>query len=447
MNHLRTAGAVWGRGLAMMLSVGSVLALGLATAISSPLGQDPGEPGKIQVPADDKPAPVPVPAPAVEPKKGDPSVKDKARVKKGGLRVPVGAVPKKRRMAADPLAEANANANGNANAAGANPGDPAKAKNANANVADANAPRFPIWPFHYTLKISGADRQPIQAAYYPAKLPFQAPVLILLHESGQGRSSKDFDEPIEDLKGKSLVRYLQQQGFALLTIDLRGHGGNPRHALTPAEMSLLVGDVQAAYEFLVDRHNRGELNLGKLGVIAVGDASNVAVAWTAAAGGGVSSEGRLSDIGALILISPVADFHGLTLGRLLPAIASRVPILAVCGDKDETSIQPLLDNERVIERHHSSKVAYFDTSLHGSKLLTFFPKVATGAAAFLEDPVKSRSLDWEPRYLLQPVGTDAIRLMADSGFGAVGQAANMAAAKAAAPPPVPNPPKAEPKRP
>ena len=337
--------------------------------------------------------------------KNAPAAQAKGAARPGGLRVPGGAGRRQRAQAADPLAPP----------AGANPNRNQEA-NPNPVQAAPDQPRTPVWPFHYSLKIAGTDGQAIQAAYYPAKVPFQAPALILLHETGRGHSSKDFEEPIEDLKGKSLVKSLQDQGFALLTIDLRGHGGNPRHPLTQAEVPLLVTDVQAGYLFLVDRHNRGELNLGKLGVIGVGEAANVAAAWAASAGSGTSSEGRLSDLGALVLVSPVADAYGLKLGELLPEIATRFPILAVAGDKDEKSIQTLLDHTRVIERHRAGQVAYFNTSLHGSKLISFFPKVATGATAFLEEPVKARRMEWEPRFLFDPVVIEGAQLVAESGF-------------------------------
>ncbi len=381
------------RGLTM-LGIGLLtVALGVAVAPSLGRMQDPEDAAK----------------------KADP--KAKAAAKPGGLRVPGAAGRRARRPVPDPLVNPNPDLNAAAD-----------------NLANPNVPRVPIWPFHYTLKLAGADGQPIQAAYYPAKVPFQAPVVILLHETGRGRSGKDFEEPIEDLKGKSLVRYLQDQGYALLSLDLRGHGGNPRHPITPAEVPLLITDVEAGYLFLVDRHNRGELNLGKLGVIAVGEAANVAAAWAASPGAGISSDGRLSDIGAMILVSPVADAFGLQLAQALPAIATQFPILALGGDNDEKSEQPLLESGRVIERHRLGRVAFFDTTLHGLKLLNFFPKVATGAAAFLEDPVKGRALEWEPRFLLDPVASDGAQLVADSGFAGVGQPIGPAVA-----PPQPGP--------
>jgi alpha-beta hydrolase superfamily lysophospholipase len=274
------------------------------------------------------------------------------------------------------------------------------------------------------MKVGGLDRPPLSVSYFPAREPFRAPVLMLLHESGPGHSGKDFEEPIDELKGKSLAGHFQEQGYAVLAVDLRGHGGNERRALAADEWPAMVGDLQLAYTFLVDRHNRGEINLGKLGVIAVGDSAILAAAWAAATGGGVSSEGRLSDIGALVLVSPTPGVDRLTLARLLPQIAARFPILAISGDRDEASIQAVRDNQRLIERHRLSRVAYFDTSLHGGRLLSFFPKVISTVEKFLDDPVKFRTLDWEPRYLLNPVGYDQADLVADSGFAPVGQAGN-----------------------
>ena len=66
----------------------------------------------------------------------------------------------------------------------------------------------------------------------------------------------------------------------------------------------MVDDLQAAYQFLVDRHNRGELNLARLGVVGLGEGANLAAAWAYLPGGGVSTEGRVTDIAGLVLVSP-----------------------------------------------------------------------------------------------------------------------------------------------
>ena len=63
-------------------------------------------------------------------------------------------------------------------------------------------------------------------------------------------------------------------------------------------------DLQAAYYFLVDRHNRGDLNLAKLGVVALGDGANLAAAWAYQPGAAITTDGRPSDLSALAMISP-----------------------------------------------------------------------------------------------------------------------------------------------
>ena len=59
-------------------------------------------------------------------------------------------------------------------------------------------------------------------------------------------------------------------------MDLRGQGQNPRRALTANDRPLMAEDLQAGYVFLLDRHNRGDFNVAKLGVIALGEGANLA---------------------------------------------------------------------------------------------------------------------------------------------------------------------------
>jgi hypothetical protein len=354
-----TARGIGLRRAGLALATAVAVALGLASAGQEPVARD-------------------------EAGRGDAAAKG-APAKKGGLRVPAGAAPKGRRVARDPLV----------------PAPPAGA-------AEAAVPRTPKWPFHYVLQIEADDGRPVAVDYYPAREPFQAPVLILVHESGPNRSRNDFEQAIDDLKGVSLVRHLQEQGYAVLTLDVRQAGA--------ANAEAPIRDLQAAYRFLIDRHNRGELNLGKLGVVGVGDGANLALAWAATPGGAVSNEGRLSDLGAVVMVSPVPEAWGTSLTRVLPGVASRFALGTLCGDKDEASLGLVRENQRVLERNRQSRVSYYDTSLHGVKLLTFFPKVAADVASFLDDPVKFRKTEWEPRYLLEPVAYEVKRLEPDSGF-------------------------------
>jgi pimeloyl-ACP methyl ester carboxylesterase len=293
----------------------------------------------------------------------------------------------------------------------------------------------PTWPFHYRLRIAGADGSPLAAAFYPSRAGANAAVVMLIHERGAGHSSKEFDDPIEGLKGDGLAEHLQKADYAVLAVDLRGHGANPRREreLSAREWSAMVGDLQAAYLFLVDRHNRRELNLAKMGVIAIGEAANLAAAWAASPGAAVSSEGRITDLAGLVLVSPASEAQGLLIGPAVGTIAPRIPILLLAGDREAELAATL---KPTVERQRLSKVVHLKTPLRGTRLVRYGPKAAETLTKYLEEPVKFRSnAEWEPRYLLTPIAYDEVQVVAqDAKPAAEGPAGPDAKSKAKAVP-------------
>ena len=83
--------------------------------------------------------------------------------------------------------------------------------------------------FHYKIKLHAFDGVTLATSFYPSRLETNAAVVILVHE--KERSSKDFEDPIDELKRQGLAEHLQGLGYAVLTFDLRGHGANTRKAL------------------------------------------------------------------------------------------------------------------------------------------------------------------------------------------------------------------------
>jgi alpha-beta hydrolase superfamily lysophospholipase len=348
------------RRLGWSRAVAFTLTLALAT-VGMALAQDP--------------APAKTPAKASEKEKEkDKAAKSspKAKVKKGGLLAPGG--PKGKEVGkADPLAR------------------PVEA-----------APPAP-GTFHYALKIVVAEGTALAATYYPSRLGTGAPVVMLVHE--RDRSSKDFEDKVADLQNQGLAEGLQKDGFAVLTLDLRGHGANPRRAVSARDWPLMVGDLQAAYTFLIDRHNRGELNLSRLGVVALGEGANVVAVWASLPGGAVSSQGRTSDLGAIVLVSPMIDAQAQGLRALQPlvALAPRVPLCVLAGERDHASADLVKAARPSIVRVPANKVEMFPSSLHGFKLLRLEPNVAGGIIRFLDGTIKAKAEEWEPRYNLEPV--------------------------------------------
>jgi len=338
----------------------------------------------------------PPPGPAA--KAAPPANNPKGKMsRKGGLRTPGREPVKGVRKAVDPLA---------------NPGG------VDAAAKGAVAPLPPSGTFRYRFKVAtGEGMEPLALTYYPSKLGNAAPVVMLVHE--RDRSSKDFvDETLAELKGLTLPESLQKQGYAVLAVDLRGHGANPRRNLSKAEWATVPGDLQAAYQCLVDRHNWGELNVAKLGVVALGEGANVAAAW-AAGGGGVSSEGRTGDVNALVLISPVveAPSPGLNARPTLTTLAARVPIDLMVGERDAASFD-LVDDRRpersirpVLKRYRTNQVETFPSALHGYQLFRLEPRLTASIARFLEGTIKAKSDEWEGRYLLAPVTYTEVKVV------------------------------------
>jgi dienelactone hydrolase len=336
------------------------------------------------------------------------------RPNRGRLRNQGGAPLKKARPeAADPLAKAaGGEAKGKNKAAGGNPAS---------------------GTFHYTFKLHSFDGTPLAASLYPSKLGSNAPVTLLIHEAN--RSRKDFEDHVEELKGQGLAEYLQQEGYAVLTMDLRGQGQNPRRALTANDRTLLVEDLQAAYFFLIDRHNRGDFNVAKLGVLALGEGANLTAAWAYQPGAAVSTEGRASDLNALMLVSPYPEGSGYVLSHIIPSLAPRIPLALLAGSKDNASKDTVESVRRTVERTRLNKIELFPSALHGYKLLRLEPKVTAAITRFLESTIKLRPSEWEPRYNLTPVSVSEILTVqhssaSDKPPAKPDQAKDQAAAKA-----------------
>src|SRR5947209_5851378 len=91
-------------------------------------------------------------------------------------------------------------------------------------AAAANAPGRPLpapGTFRYRFKFAVGSNEPLAASYYPSKLGDTSSVVLLVHE--RERSSKDFEDSIDDLKKYTLAETLQNQGYAIRAIDVRGH--------------------------------------------------------------------------------------------------------------------------------------------------------------------------------------------------------------------------------
>jgi cell division septation protein DedD len=306
---------------------------------------------------------------------------------------------------------------------------------------------------YFRVAVSRPDGSFLSLNYYPALPGENPPVILLVHE--KDRSSRDFADKIEEFKDPNgLAAELQGDGFAVVTLDVAGLS-DPRKRnanLTkdepakknaqPAEnqatgnsVEQAVRDLRLTYQFLVDRHNRLEFNLGKLTILNIGEGANASLEWLREAtqpppamphrgnvrhdprqkhiGGQIASGGmnsatdRPSDVSAIILISPVESWQNVKTVPTLKSVVNGSPVnvLAIGGSTDKASADTLKALKPIVERRESrlSKVETMETGLHGARFLRFEPGLVPKINRFLEQTVEYQKTEWEPRYNLTPV--------------------------------------------
>ena len=148
-----------------------------------------------------------------------------------------------------------------------------------------------------TAKVQTRDGVELSVTYYPSfsatdpALGKQVTPVVLLHDE-------------KDTQGmfSSLVARLQEAGqdpkqpsFAIVTVDLRGHGVSTRQTAPNGEtrqldaaklnrndvLAMSAQDMEAVRGFLVGKNDEGQLNLNKLCLVGVGMGATVAVNWAA----------------------------------------------------------------------------------------------------------------------------------------------------------------------
>ena len=143
---------------------------------------------------------------------------------------------------------------------------------------------------------------------------------------------------------------LQRRGHAVLLPDLRGHGRSTKATVNGEEVTIerekmrkgqieaVAFDLQACKKFLLEKHNKGEVNIELLCLIGADAGAVFALNFAAYDW----SKPQLPafklgrDVGALVLLSPPASFKGVTSKRATvhPVIRERMSILIAAGKQD-----------------------------------------------------------------------------------------------------------------
>lgn len=156
---------------------------------------------------------------------------------------------------------------------------------------------------------------------------------------------------------------LQQAGFAVLAIDLRGHGasqGGPAgyRRFSDQEHQASERDVDAAAGFLKERGIR-ELHL-----VGASIGANLALEYLV----------NHQEVRTAVLLSPGLHYHGIETEPLLGRIRDDQSVMFVASEEDVESYDAVLLFARKISERESRRFAILKNMGHGTVILERNPK-------------------------------------------------------------------------
>ena len=163
------------------------------------------------------------------------------------------------------------------------------------------------FPAHQTTTRQAPDSTTLVADFYPASEP--APVLLLLHMLNSNRAAYD-----------PLIPDLREAGYAILNIDMRGHGASGGDRLWDAT----IADMQDWVDWLETQGHMTEAGLAIIGGSIGANIALISCAETEACRGAVA-------------LSPGLDYRGvMPEAALVDGLADRTALL-VAAQNDASS--------------------------------------------------------------------------------------------------------------
>ncbi len=270
-----------------------------------------------------------------------------------------------------------------------------------------------------TVELTGnelrtADGVGLSATFYPSPLGKKAVPVILLHGYQEDRGGF-----------LPLAEFLQKRGHAVLVPDLRGHGDSREQRLGVAARTIDAAkmgneqfvrmysqDMEALKKFLLEKNNKGELNLEKLCVVGSGMGGLVAMNWAVLDWSWPVYPGLKQGqyVKALVLLSPPRSFRGLNVKPVLEDhnVRSLLSIYLIAGRKNAKAFDEVQRLYTTLERFHpgvakeqtvSKKelmIKGLDTDVQGTKLLGSRGFVTEGLIAqFIEMRLVKQDIPWQ----------------------------------------------------
>ncbi len=269
----------------------------------------------------------------------------------------------------------------------------------------------------------------IAITYYPSPLKQDGAVVVLLHQVSGNQ-----------LDWGALPKQLQNENYAVITVDLRGHGqskgateevetkpakGKPKTTTKTGKATMdaaslrardyeamVLGDMEAVKQFIHAEHQQKKLNMNKMAIVGAGMGAAVALRYAAIdwlktpfQDGPVGNQTpRGQDVRALALLTPDAEVVGLPLPDAVKTL--RAPILQVAimfgvGKKDKLDkgqTKKLYDTAVSIEKNEQRMyLQEYNTAARGTQMLGKNLNVEVNLVTFLKKHLQDLSSTWRDR--------------------------------------------------
>lgn len=274
--------------------------------------------------------------------------------------------------------------------------------------------------------VTAKDGWPIALTYWPSKLKQDACVVVLLH----GLEGNQLD-------WGTLPKQLQDKGYAVINVDLRGHGQSKKSSPTVEKVetkkskstgkgtvessnlkardfeAMYLGDMEAVKHFILEEHQKQNLNMNKTAIVGAGMGGAVALKFAAFDwlkkpynDGPVGNQTpRGQDIRAVALLTVDSDIPGLTLPDAIKILRNEllgVAIMFGVGKKDKQDkgqSKKLYDlaNTPVDKNKDRMYLQEYNTAARGTGLLAANLPTEGEVTTFLENHLKNVRSEWRDR--------------------------------------------------
>lgn len=268
------------------------------------------------------------------------------------------------------------------------------------------------------------DGVQLSLTYYPSWEGKDATPVVMLHDHKDTRAV--FGALAERMQAPSAED--DHPSFAVVTVDLRGHGDSTRRLLPGGVtnevdasrltrnlmLDMVQFDMKAVRKFLVTKNDEGELNLNKLCLLGAGMGANVAATWGAVDWAwpplAVGKQGQ--DVKGLVLISPRWKYQGLPMQQALRMDAYKrgAAWCIIYGREDSRVKSDAMRIVKQLERFHPEpgsgrarrpsglKELAWDSKLQGGSLLSQIGQPLEDAIIdFLTNNVAEQDYAWIER--------------------------------------------------